>query len=54
MCSSSLCLLLILKDDVHCQLGAVQRELEELKVERDSAMSRLTQLQYSMQEYQEG
>uniref|UniRef100_A0A3P9BZZ5 Ciliary rootlet coiled-coil, rootletin n=1 Tax=Maylandia zebra TaxID=106582 RepID=A0A3P9BZZ5_9CICH len=33
------------RDDVHCQLGAVQRELEELKVERDSAMSRLTQLQ---------
>lgn len=51
---SSFCLLLILKDDARCQLGVLQRELEELSRERDSAQSRLTQLQNSLQEYQEG
>lgn len=51
---SSLCLLLILKDDARCRLGALQREVEELKGERDSAQSRLTQLQNTLQEYQEG
>lgn len=54
LCGSSFCLLLILKDDARCRLGVLQRELEELKGERDSAQSRLTQLQNSLQEYQEG
>lgn len=48
------CFSLILKDDARCQLGVLQRELEELTRERDSAQSRLTQLQNSLQEYQEG
>lgn len=51
---SSLCLLLILKDDALCQLGALQRELEELSGERDSALVRLTHLENTLQEYQEG
>lgn len=51
---SSLCLLLILEDDARCRLGVLQRELEELTGERDSAQSRLTQLQNKLQEYQEG
>lgn len=54
LCGSSFCLLLILKDDARCRLGVLQRELEELTGERDSAQSRLTQLQNSLQEYQEG
>lgn len=54
MHGSSLCLLLILKDDARCRLGALQREVEELTGERDSAQSRLTQLQNTLQEYQEG
>lgn len=54
MHGSSLCLLLILKDDARCRLGVLQRELEELTGERDSAQSRLTQMQITLQEYQEG
>lgn len=54
MFGSSLCLLLILKDDARCQLGALQREVEDLGGERDSAQSRLAQLQNTLQEYQEG
>lgn len=42
------------KDDARCQLGALQRKVEELMQERDSAQSRVTQLQSSFQEYQEG
>lgn len=43
-----------MKDDARCQLGAMQREVEELTQERASAQSRLTQLQKNLLEYQEG
>lgn len=46
--------LLILQDDARCQLGVLQRELEELKGERGSAQSRFSLLQSSLQELQEG
>ena len=46
--------MLILKDDARCRLGVLQRELEELTGERDSAQSRLAQMQITLQEYQEG
>lgn len=45
---------LILKDDAKCRQAVLQRELEELTVERDAAQSRLAQLQTSLQEYHEG
>lgn len=51
---STLWLLLIFKDDARCQLGALQREVRELKGERDLAQSRVSQLQNTVQEYQEG
>lgn len=52
--ASLLSFLLILKDDAKCRLAVLQRELEELTVERDAAQSRLAQLQASLQEYHEG
>lgn len=51
---STLWLLLVFKDDARCQLGALQREVGELKGERDLAQSRVSQLQNTVQEYQEG
>lgn len=42
------------KDDARCRLGVLQRELDEVSLERDCARSRLVQLQNSLQELQEG
>lgn len=45
---------LIFKDDALCQLGAVKREVDELRADRDLAQSRLAHLQKNLQDYQEG
>lgn len=42
------------QDEARGQLGSLQRELQEVTSERDSAHQRLTQLHSTLQECQEG
>ena len=44
----------VLQDDTRCQLGALQREIEEVTAEREAAQNRLVQIHNSLQECQEG
>lgn len=48
------CFVTDFQDDAKCRVGVLERELEELTGEHGSTQSRLTQLQNTFQEYQEG